>query len=218
MAQNRNDPKILLREGALRLGLHLDDQQVAKFLVYLEQLKRWSRRINLTSITGDRAIIERHFLDSLVGSAGFKPHEGLRLLDIGTGAGFPGLPLKLYHPEIHLTLVEAVHKKAAFLHQLCGILKLHEVFVLTERIEALYPQREHQGAYEVIVARAFAKPKLTWEVASPFLKPGGRILIYLTPSAARDLNPVPGWQFQSLDYELPFSEAKRSLLMIDSIG
>ena len=207
-------PEFLLREGARRLGITLQKKQVNQFLTYLNELKRWNRRINLTALSTNKDIIERHFLDSLMGVQAMKPYKDLKLMDIGTGAGFPGIPIKLYCPEIILTLVEPIHKKAAFLHHLCGALKLRGVSVIAERIEELHRSHEHQMAYHMVVTRAFAKPKLALEAAVPVLTPNGRIVLYLSPSVAEKWGSEPGWRRETRYYQLPYSGKKRSIVVM----
>jgi 16S rRNA (guanine527-N7)-methyltransferase len=211
-------PESLLREGARQLGISLQKKQVNLFLTYLNELNRWNRRINLTALTTNKDIIERHFLDSLMGVKAMKLYKDLKLMDIGTGAGFPGIPIKLYCPEIILTLVEPIHKKAAFLHHLCGALKLRGVSVVAERIEELHRRHEHQMAYQIVVTRAFAKPKLALKAAVPVLMQSGRIVLYLSPSMAERWSSEQGWSLETRYYQLPFSGLKRSIVAMVHSG
>src|SRR5438067_1032517 len=126
----------LLAEGASRLGFDLSERQLEQFQLYYETLLAWNSRVNLTAITDYEGVQVRHFLDSLtVGAAllreltaegrpASEPPEGLSLLDIGTGAGFPGMPLKILWPGIHLSLADSIGKKTAFLKELVGVLDL----------------------------------------------------------------------------------------------
>ena len=211
-------PEKLLQQGGQRLGLHLKKKQVNQLLTYLNELKRWNRRVNLTALTTNQDIIERHFLDSLMGVKTIRPYQDLKLMDIGTGAGFPGIPIKLYYPEILLTLVEPVHKKAAFLHHLCGVLRLKGVSVLAERVEGLHRSPEHRGVYQVIVTRAFAKPKPAIKSAVPFLAPAGRLVLYMSRSGEERWHLEQGWKSETLDYRLPFSDVKRSIVVMVHTG
>lgn len=202
-------------DGARLLNIPpLHGRHVEQFQIYLDELKRWNRRINLTSLKTDGAIIERHFLDSLMGVKAFDFHKGLRLIDIGTGAGFPGIPIKLYYPDIALSLVEPAHKKAAFLHHLCGTLNLTGVSIIAERVDIISRIKEPQRGYEVTVARAFARPQKAFEAMMPLLAPNGRMLLYV--SSARGLGIVSSdrWQTAVMDYKLPFSGLRRAILVI----
>jgi 16S rRNA (guanine527-N7)-methyltransferase len=124
----------LLATTAAAWGLTLDRRQLDQFACYAGELRRWNEQINLTAITGEREVVTRHFLDSLrcALSWGVSPHN---LVDIGTGAGFPGLPLKILHPELRLALVESIEKKAAFLRHITAELDLSDVVVVVARAE-----------------------------------------------------------------------------------
>jgi 16S rRNA (guanine527-N7)-methyltransferase len=210
----RKPARSLLLEGAGNLGLSIPPGQADQLMVYLDLLKRWNRRMNLTALTDDSAIIEKHFLDSLMGGAEMGSGGPVRLIDIGTGAGFPSLPLRILSPWISVTLVESSRKKAAFLLNLCGVLGLQGVRVLPERIEALQEHPDHAFAYERVTARAFAKPQMTLRAAIPFLAPHGRVLLYLSPTGASELEPPADWSTHRTDYVLPFSNSKRSLVVL----
>src|SRR5207253_1977060 len=129
-----------LMEGGLQLGLPLSPHTVARLVVYLQELQRWNAKVNLTGPASERDIVSKHFLDSLAAATIIKPDAalvrpgpGLRLLDVGTGAGFPGLVLKLQDPDLAVTLLEPSPKKAAFLHHMIGTLGLTGMTVLIAR-------------------------------------------------------------------------------------
>ena len=211
---SRQDPRTLLLNGAHCLGLDLTEGQVEEFLVYLEALKSWNQRINLTSLTSSTDIIERHFLDSLMGTQCFRPSAGLKVMDIGTGAGFPGFPIKLYYPTILLTLVEPAHKKAAFLHKLNGSLRLEGVTIRTETVERLKEDTESRKAYDILVLRAFTKPRASLEAATPFLAPEGQILLYVSSGEGKRWRSEAGWEVRHLLYTLPFSGLDRAIVRL----
>jgi len=166
----------LLAETAAAWGLPLDQRQLDQFATYAAELRRWNERINLTAITGEREIVTRHFLDSLrcALSWGAAPRS---LVDIGSGAGFPGVPLKILCPELRLTLVESIEKKAAFLRQLITMLGLSEVTIIVGRAET-----EHREQYHVATARAVAELRVLAEYCLPLCRVGGR---FLAPKGAR---------------------------------
>lgn len=165
----------ILEQTAAAWGLALSAAQIDQFWTYARELQDWNTRLNLTAITTTEGIVVRHFLDSLrcAQSWGSAPAS---LVDIGTGAGFPGLPLKLLRPELRLTLVESIEKKAAFLRHMVGLLGLDEVAVLTARAEALGRDPQHREQYDLAVGRAVADLRVLAEYCLPLCRVGGRFL------------------------------------------
>lgn len=165
----------LLAHTASAWGMPLAHQQLDQLRTYAAELRRWNERVNLTAITGEREIAARHFLDSLrlALSWGDAPS---RLVDVGAGAGFPGLPLKILRPALRLTLVESVAKKAAFLEHVAATLGLADVLVLTARAETLGQDARHREQYDVATARAVAELRVLAEYLLPLCRVGGRVL------------------------------------------
>lgn len=179
-----------LVEGARKLGLALTLDQVAMFRRYRDELAAWRSRVNLTAITDDEGIQAKHFLDSLsclVAVAAtrsnaanaltpdvcaFKPEA--RVIDVGTGAGFPGLPLKIMCPAIKLTLLEATGKKVEFLSHMVALLDLRGVLVIKGRAEELGREPEHRERYDWALARAVAEMPTLAEYLLPFVRLGGK--------------------------------------------
>jgi 16S rRNA (guanine527-N7)-methyltransferase len=149
-----NSKKTLLRTSLERANLSLEQEKQEKFLVYLEELKRWNKKINLTAITEDSEIIEKHFINSLLFSFFIMPRRGLKVMDLGSGAGFPGLPVKILLPEVSMTLLEASQKKTAFLKHICRALELKEVECLAKRSEDLVKEKSRFDFYDMIITRA----------------------------------------------------------------
>ncbi|MGB9752677.1 MAG: 16S rRNA (guanine(527)-N(7))-methyltransferase RsmG [Roseiflexus castenholzii] len=156
-------------------GLRLDQRQIEQFARYSAELRAWNMRVNLTSITDEREIVTRHFLDSLRCALSWGDTPS-RLIDIGSGAGFPGLPLKILHPELHVTLVESVGKKAAFLQHIVAVLDLRDVTVVTARAEVVGRDPQHREQYDVVTARAVAELATLVEYGLPLCRIGGRFL------------------------------------------
>lgn len=165
----------VLAETAAAWNIPLDAVQLAQFATYLRELQAWNARVNLTAITDAEGIVTRHFLDSLrcALSWGRPPNS---LIDVGTGAGFPGLPLKLLRPALKLTLVESVEKKATFLRHLVELLDLRDVTVLTARAETIGRDAQHRERYDLAVARAVAELRVLAEYCLPLCCVGGRFL------------------------------------------
>ncbi len=182
MASDCNDRMALLSEGAEALGISLSGDQLARFDLYYRELAEWNRRANLTAITGREETQVKHFLDSLTVCLPFQEgangkREGLtgneRAIDIGAGAGFPGLPLKLAFPDLELHLVESVGKKTAFLEHIVDALALRGVTVHTGRAETLARQPELRESFDLALVRGVARLSLLLEYALPFCRAGG---------------------------------------------
>lgn len=167
-----------LASGAAAFGLSLGPAQLDCFHRYYGELIAWNQRANLTAITDPDAVLEKHFLDSLSCVLGFppRPWEGLSLVDIGTGAGFPGIPLKLALPGLRLTLIESTGKKTQFLSYVVRSLGLEETAVLTGRAEDLGQKQEHREKSDIAVSRALAALALLAEYCLPFVRVGGRFI------------------------------------------
>lgn len=168
----------VLLKGIQRLGLTLGEDQVILFQRYFQELVDWNRRANLTAIVGNREVQAKHFLDSLTVSLAI-PEDVLTkgtLMDVGSGAGFPGLPLKILWPGLRVTLVESVGKKAAFLRHMTDILGLEGTEVYCQRAESLAHDPHLRGAFDVVVSRAVADLSVLAELTLPFCKLGGRVV------------------------------------------
>ena len=164
---------------AARLGLNLSDDQLAQFYEYDQLLTDGNQRANLTSITGSEAVQVRHFLDSLTAVLAVTDwRDGLRLVDLGSGAGFPGVPLKLVFPGIRLTLVESVAKKTAFLETLVAGLGIDDVDVVTTRAEELARMESYRGQFDVALARGVATVPVLIEYALPLCKGHGTLVAW----------------------------------------
>ncbi len=168
--------------GALKLGVDLSARQLAALDLYRRELQEWNSRINLTAIDDDAGIQVRHFLDSLSCLMAFHLPEtsacagALRLIDVGTGAGFPGLPLKIACPNWHLTLLEATEKKVHFLEYLCDQLKLSGVTIHHGRAEEYGQNPDHRERYDWALARAVAEMPVLAEYLLPLVRVGGHCL------------------------------------------
>jgi len=167
-----------LEAGAAAMGIRLEGKILEQFYRYFSELSRWNARVNLVS-RQEPDWIRVHFLDSLASlSIGLVVKEG-RMVDLGAGAGFPGVPLKLANPGLSLDLAEASGKKCVWLRHLLRILGLEESAVLEGRFERLL-EEGCGGAYDLAVSRAAARPGKMLEEARPFLRPGGKLLVSTT--------------------------------------
>lgn len=166
-----------LVQGARSLGLELSREQLQLFHIYMEKLREWNRKANLTSIRQEEAIQLKHFVDSLTLAPMLPPptEQGLKLLDVGSGAGFPGVPLKISREPISLYLLDSIGKKTRFLEQLARDLGLEDVTVLNGRAETMAHRRDLRESFDFVVARAVAPLSTLLEFTLPFCRIEGRV-------------------------------------------
>lgn len=201
--------------GAKELGIVLTVEQVNSLFIFLAELKKWNTRINLTAIKGERDTVVKHVLDSLSHIQGFIPAPGLRLLDMGSGAGFPAIPIKIAYPGIAVTLVESVKKKASFLRHAIRTLQLSGAEVLDIRTEELPESR--LGTYDVVTARAFADMNLALATGIAFLKTGGLTVLSRGPEESiteQELIRAGVILNKKIELTLPHSDYKRAIWVL----
>jgi 16S rRNA (guanine527-N7)-methyltransferase len=160
-----------LKSEGLGLGFQLTDNQIERFFIYLSEIKRWNKRINLTAIRDDKLIIIRLFLESLTFAYGFNQKEAKNILDIGTGAGIPGIPLKILYPEISFTLVDSSRKKVVFLKHICRQINLTDIECIAERVEDI--AERYEGHYDVILSKGVAEIDILLKSSFQLLKSKG---------------------------------------------
>jgi 16S rRNA (guanine527-N7)-methyltransferase len=175
-----------LSEGAAAIGIRLGQTELDLFAAYYRELLLWNRRINLVSEKSSREIVIRHFLDSLTAAPWITSRDGL-LIDLGSGAGFPGIPLRIALPDLQLMLVESSRKKTSFLSHIVRTLALEQVTVIRERIEALIGEKALAGCCDTVLSRAaFKLPELI-RMASFFLKEGGILIAMKGPDPREEI-------------------------------
>ena len=165
-----------LNAGAKKLGLHLNQRQLEQFHIYYQELIDWNRRMNLTSITDYEEVQVKHFLDSLTVTLALKQpmgDVGFRIIDVGSGAGLPGIPLKILLPDIKLVLLDSTAKKANFLHHLERKLGLDNIEVVVGRAEGIAREAKYREKFELVLSRAVAPLPTLVELTLPFCTIGG---------------------------------------------
>ncbi|MBI2836095.1 MAG: 16S rRNA (guanine(527)-N(7))-methyltransferase RsmG [Chloroflexi bacterium] len=179
----------LLIAGARKLGYELCERQLGQFSIYYQELTDWNRRMNLTAITDYEGVQIKHFLDSLTVALALDSRSGenLRVMDVGTGAGFPGVPLKVLLPGITLTLLEATAKKAGFLRHLTEILGLGDVEIVTGRAEEVAHLETYREKFNVVLSRAVAPLSVLVELTLPFCVLGGRLIAQKSGSVEEEI-------------------------------
>ncbi len=208
--------------GAQRLGIPLTTGQVAQFEQYQTLLLDWNLRLNLTAVRESDQIQTRHFLDSLTCFLATGDLNGRSLIDVGTGAGFPGLALKIAFPDLKLTLLESVHKKTRFLQAVVDELQLAGVQIIAGRAEGVARTPDHREAYDWAAARAVAGLNILVEYLLPFVRIGGSALAQKGPSAVTEtagtekaISILGGGAAQLLPVQLPGHDQPSYLVVIE---
>jgi len=216
----------LLTGARALLNLELTPAQAAAFQTYADELRAWNEKFNLTAITQPVDIQVKHFLDSL-SLLKVLPAGGARysLVDVGSGAGFPGLPLKIVYPHLPMTLVEATGKKARFCEHVAQILKLSAVTVVHARAEEVGQRPEHREQYDWAVARAVAEMPVLAEYLLPLVKRGGRVVAQKgkdapaeTYAAVKAIQKLGGELELITEVELPGVAEPRYLVVLRKVA
>lgn len=182
----------LVQQAQRQLGIRLNKNQILQLAQYERELVEWNSRFNLTAIRSPEEIRIKHFLDSLTCLLAMRDTPLERLIDIGSGAGFPGIPLKIIYPKMHLALVESVGKKADFCRHVVKMLDLIDVEVLQERAEVLGQSQEYRERYDWAVARAVAILPVLAEYLLPLVRMGGNMLAMKGESGPAEAHSAEG--------------------------
>lgn len=214
-------PEIFYQDLA-KLGFELTDLQKKQFHDYFRMLVEWNEKINLTAITAEDEVYLKHFYDSLAPILqGYILNEPISLLDIGAGAGFPSLPMKILFPQLEVTIIDSLNKRIQFLHLLAEDLGLKGVHFYHGRAEDFAQDKQFRAQFDLVTARAVARMQVLSELTIPFLKVGGR-LIALKASSAEDelhqaknaLNLLFAKVLENVDYQLPNGDP-RTLTIVE---
>ncbi|MGB9780707.1 16S rRNA (guanine(527)-N(7))-methyltransferase RsmG [Caldanaerobacter sp.] len=210
----------MLVEGGRILGISLEMFHMEHFQRYYSVLMEWNRKMNLTAITEEEEVVVKHFLDSISVLKSDKIKGDEKIIDIGTGAGFPGIPLKIVFPNLKLTLLEASKKKVNFLSYLSHVLSLTDVEIIHGRAEELGHAEKYREKFEIAIARAVAPLNVLLEYAIPFVEPDG----YFIAMKGREIGEVKECKraFEELkcavenivEVRLPFSDILHHLIVI----
>ena len=215
----------LVYDAQALFNVHLTAHQVAALVRYEKELIEWNQKFNLTAIRDTDSIRTKHFLDSFSCVLAWKTSPPHHLVDIGTGAGFPGMPLKIIYPNLKLTLVESVGKKAMFCQHMVGVLGLDHVEVIQARAEDLGQNSQHRETYDWAVARAVANLNVLSEYLIPLVKVGGNVLAQKgesgpveAQSAEKAMELLGGKLKQLIPVNLPGVADDRYLVVIEKIA
>jgi 16S rRNA (guanine527-N7)-methyltransferase len=204
----------LLRDGFVELGLTFSDEQINAFTIYLSELKKWNKAYNLTGLKKDKDIIIKHFLDSLL-YLNVMPYGEITAADIGSGAGFPGIPIKIIRPEIEMYLIEPSMKKTAFLIYIIKKLRLKKIEVIEKRIEDIKVAQELPSPVDIAVTRALFTIKDFMKKSSHIVKRGGILILNKGPKVKDELKMLKDFRSKILNVNLPLSNIKRFLVVVN---
>lgn len=215
--------KDLIINGSSQLNIPLDDVQVRQLMDYARLLVEWNEKINLTAITDDEGIATKHFLDSLTAiTTGYVKGK---VIDVGTGAGFPGLVLKIARPEIELTLLDSLNKRINFLKDVCDKVNIDSVEFVHSRAEDGGRNIAYRGQFDTVVSRAVANLTVLAEWCMPFLKQGGRFLALKGPLADAELKDakraikILGGEIEDVaEADIPYTDLKHKIIVIKKVG
>lgn len=206
-------------KGADELGLSLSREQNEQFFIYSKQLIEWNNTANLTSITSEDEISTKHFLDSLSIVKVADLTEIRSVIDIGAGAGFPGIPLKIAYPHLSVCLVDSVRKKVAFMEHITKVLGLADTKAVFSRSEDLPP--DMRESFDMAVSRAVAELSVLSEYCMPYVRVNGRFIAYKGGNIDEEINAslnaikiLGGRIEKKIEFELPGTDIKRSLVVI----
>lgn len=210
----------ILKKGSKDLGVPLSDEQIDKLIRYSDLLVDWNEKMNLTAITEKDAIATKHFLDSL--SAISTGHVRGKVIDVGCGAGFPGLVLKIAKPETKLTLLDSLNKRITFLDAVCTDLGLSDVETVHARAEDA--ARRMREEFDTVVSRAVANMTVLSELCIPFLKVGGRFLALKGPLADEELKDaqraigILGGEVEDVfRANIPYTELSHKIIIVKKV-
>lgn len=214
----------ILRQGIKDFGIEVNDQMISDLKTYREILVDWNQKMNLTGIEEEKEVFIKHFLDSISAVSNGYIKDGISLIDVGTGAGFPGLPLKICLQNIKLTLLDSLNKRINFLQEVSNTVNLKDVEFIHGRAEDFGKNSDYREQYDVATARAVAGLPILMEFCVPFVKVGGYFVCLKGPNANLELEEskmamdVLGLEFvEKIDIELPNEELKHNILVFKKI-
>lgn len=213
-----------LIDGAKKLDIDLDEGQIEKFILYKELLQEWNQKINITTITEDKEVDIKHFIDSIIPLKVELFKGKLKVIDIGTGGGFPGIPLKIMNENLDTVLLDSTNKKIRFLDEVIEKLKLKNIKAIHGRAEELGRDVDYREKYNIAISRAVASLDTLSEYALPFVNIGGHFISMKGPDVDEELNEgkkaieILGGKIKSVEkIQIPDTDITHSLIIIEKI-
>jgi 16S rRNA (guanine527-N7)-methyltransferase len=217
---NENELIKLLKDGASEFNINLEKEDIESFFKYKETLLKWNKNINLTAITDDRDIIIKHFIDSI----SVVPYIGKdlkKVIDVGTGAGFPGIPLKIIKKDLNVTLLDSLEKRTKFLNEVIEKLDLKNIEVIHSRAEDKGVSGDFREKFDLALARAVANLPVLLEYCLPFVKTGGTFIAMKGSDIQEELDnskkalEILGGEIKDvIKFNLPSTDIKRNIIII----
>lgn len=211
-----------LKRKSEQLNIALTEQQLEQFQTYYEMLIEKNKVMNLTGITEKGEVIDKHFIDSILLNKAVDTTKPLKILDLGTGAGFPGIPLKIAYPNLNITLLDSLNKRIKFLEEVIEELGLQEIVAIHGRAEDYAKQKEHREQYDLCVSRAVANLATLSEYCLPYVKEGGYFISYKSGAVEEELNQSKkaiqefgGRVKEVIPFTLPETDIERTFVVIE---
>ncbi len=202
--------------------LECTEVQVEKFEIYKNMIQEWNKKINITSITEDAEIYMKHFVDSIIVKKYFNMDKVDKMIDIGTGGGFPGIPLKIIYEEMEVTLLDSLKKRIIFLDEVVETLELEDVELIHGRAEDFGTDEEYREQYDLSISRAVAPLNILSEYCIPFVKVGGCFISMKSGDVDKEIEEsvkaleiLGGRVKETIKYQLPGTDISRSIIIIE---
>ncbi len=210
--------------GLEKLNIRLSEGQIQQFIKYYNILIETNKVMNLTAITAPKEVIEKHFIDSLSIVKAVDINKNINVIDIGTGAGFPGIPLKISYPQLRITLLDSLNKRIGFLNDVIKLLKLENIETIHGRSEEYGKNKKYREQYDLCVSRAVANLSILSEYCIPFVKIGGKFVAYKSGRCREEVNQAEnavdklgGKVGKIVDFCIDNTDISRSLVVIDKV-
>lgn len=211
----------IIKKSAEKLKLPFSKDQYDQFIQYKEMLKEWNEKMNLTAIVEDEEIISKHFIDSIQAFRFNELKDAATLIDVGTGAGFPGLPIKIMKPELKITLLDSTNKKLGFLKAVAEQLELKDVEFIHSRAEDGSRKIGYRDSFDIAISRAVANLSLLTELCLPYVKIGGHFIALKGPAVDKEINDAKyavellgGKISQIIEVDIEGTDLKHNLVVI----